>query len=143
PAAAARSTNLARVYAVAGGGWPGDRGSALPPDRAIGSTSNRSTRASAAGALERGEAHSSGNTHLRSSSPVARRVLSARSCGTVHAAATRRAVSALLRCGSGQREWLVRPCLGTRRRCRRHRRRDRLSLRSAGGISVSGLRKAF
>ena len=94
--AVARSTAAARGYALLGDRWARHSCSALPPCWALGSASDSSIAAIAANMPDRDEAHSLGDHRLRTPSPVARNVLSARSCRTIHAAATWRTFRALL-----------------------------------------------
>src|SRR5262249_3734244 len=75
PPAAERSITASRGYAVAGGGWVSHLCSALPPGRAIGSTTDPSVGATGANAPERGESHTPGNRLVRTPRAVARDVL--------------------------------------------------------------------
>src|SRR5207249_1609816 len=95
----AGSTAGARGYDLAGASWSRHSCAALPPCRTFGSASDPSSGATSASTRDRSEAHQLGNRRHGAPIAVARHVLSAGSCRTIHVEATRRTLGALLRRG--------------------------------------------
>src|SRR5262249_35380329 len=114
----AGSLTITGSHSLVGGRWLSYSGAALPQYRTFGSASDSPAETAGPSTAGPGEAYSVGNRRHCGASALARCVLSTRSCRTIYAATTRHPFRALLRRCTRRSEWLVHPCLGTRRRSR-------------------------